>query len=90
MSRKDEDEAFEHEMSAHPWGYGQQRNQDFEFAMATIRLRGLWTEANVIMNEIQQLKAAVDAERDRCCKIVYGMAGSDNVAQRTVEAIRGK
>lgn len=30
------------------------------------------------------------AEQDRCCKIVYGMAGSDNVAQRTVDAIRGK
>ena len=33
---------------------------------------------------------AVQAERDRCCRIVYGMAGSDNVAQRTVEAIRGE
>lgn len=32
----------------------------------------------------------VKAERDRCCRIVYGMAGSDNVAQRTVEAIRGE
>lgn len=33
---------------------------------------------------------AVAQEQDRCCKIVYGMAGSDNVAQRTVDAIRGK
>ena len=33
---------------------------------------------------------AVQAERDRCCSIVYGMAESDNVAQRTVEAIRGE
>ena len=32
----------------------------------------------------------VKAERDRCCSIVYGMAESDNVAQRTVEAIRGE
>ena len=30
------------------------------------------------------------AERDRCCKIIYGMAGSDNVAQRTVDAIRSQ
>lgn len=29
-------------------------------------------------------------EQDRCCRIIYGMAGSDNVAQRTVDAIRGK
>ena len=34
------------------------------------------------------LDAAVKAERERCCVIVYGMAGSDNVAQRTVEKIR--
>lgn len=33
---------------------------------------------------------AVAAERERCCKIVYGMAGSDNVAQRTVEKIRAR
>jgi hypothetical protein len=33
--------------------------------------------------------AGAKAEQDRCCKIVYGMAGSDNVAQRTVDAIRG-
>ena len=31
-----------------------------------------------------------EIEQDRCCKIVYGMAGSDNVAQRTVDAIRRK
>ena len=30
------------------------------------------------------------AEQDRCCRIIFGMAGSDNVAQRTVDAIRGK
>ena len=30
------------------------------------------------------------AEQDRCCRIVYGMAGSDNVAQRTVDAIRSQ
>jgi len=34
------------------------------------------------------LDAAVLEERERCCKIIYSMAGSDNVAQRTVDAIR--
>jgi hypothetical protein len=33
--------------------------------------------------------AAVAAERERCCGIVYGQCDSDNVAQRTVDAIRG-
>ena len=28
------------------------------------------------------------AEREACCKIVYGQCESDNVAQRTVDAIR--
>ena len=32
--------------------------------------------------------AGVAAEQDRCCRIIFGMAGSDNVAQRTVEKIR--
>ena len=34
------------------------------------------------------LAAAILEERERCCKIIYSMAGSDNVAQRTVDAIR--
>ena len=34
------------------------------------------------------LDAAILEERERCCKIIYSMAGSDNVAQRTVDAIR--
>ena len=42
--------------------------------------------------EIERLKAerdeAVKAEREACCKIVYGLCESDNVAQRTVDAIR--
>lgn len=31
---------------------------------------------------------AVDAERERCCRIVFGQCDSDNVAQRTVDDIR--
>lgn len=30
---------------------------------------------------------AVEAERERCCRIVFGQCSSDNVAQRTVDAI---
>jgi hypothetical protein len=29
-------------------------------------------------------------EQDRCCAIVFAQCESDNVAQRTVDAIRGK
>lgn len=31
---------------------------------------------------------AVSAEQKRCIGIIYGQCGSDNVAQRTVDAIR--
>jgi len=34
--------------------------------------------------------AAVKVERERCCQIVFGMAGSDNVAQRTVDKIQAR
>ena len=29
-------------------------------------------------------------ERDACCAIVWGLCGSDNVAQQTVDAIRAR
>ena len=29
-----------------------------------------------------------EAEQDRCCGLIFSWAGSDNVAQRTVDAIR--
>lgn len=34
------------------------------------------------------MKAVAAAEREACCAIVYGQCGSDNTAQRTVNAIR--
>jgi hypothetical protein len=39
----------------------------------------------------QQFAALVAAhEREACCKIVHGQCESDNVAQRTVDAIRAR
>lgn len=35
-------------------------------------------------------KLVAAAERQRCCGIVYGQCESDNVAQRTVDAIRAE
>jgi hypothetical protein len=40
--------------------------------------------------EIEAIRAAVTAERDECCKLVYGHAVSDNCAERTVRAIRNR
>ena len=42
-------------------------------------------------NELQAFAALVAAhEREACCAIVYGQCESDNVAQRTVDAIRAR
>ena len=39
----------------------------------------------------QHFAALVAAnEREECCKIVHGQCESDNVAQRTVDAIRAR
>jgi len=42
------------------------------------------TFANLVAAKVTQ------QEQDRCCAIVFGQCESDNVAQRTVNAIRGK
>jgi hypothetical protein len=40
--------------------------------------------ANLVAAKVTQ------QEQDRCCAIVFGQCESDNVAQRTVNAIRGE
>ena len=42
-------------------------------------------------DEIETFAKLVAAkEQDRCCSIVFAQCESDNVAQRTVDVIRGK
>ncbi len=48
--------AWANELKAAPWGYGQQRNLTIEQALANIRMRGLWHEAAILANEINQLR----------------------------------
>jgi hypothetical protein len=38
----------------------------------------------------EQIAKKVAEEQDRCCEIIFGQCDSDNVAQRTVNAIRGE
>jgi len=50
---------------------------------------------NSLSQELEKFAALVEAaaradEREACCVIVYGLCESDNVAQRTVDAIRAK
>ena len=48
------------------------------------------TDQRLMDGVIGAVMDAVDAERAACCAIVYGQCGSDNVAQRTVDAIRAR
>jgi len=51
--------------------------------VTTANRDGIYMEA---LERFAELAAA--GEREACCAIVYGQCGSDNVAQRTVDAIR--
>jgi len=52
-------------------------------------LDGIYSEALVAFANLVAAKAT-QQEQDRCCAIVFGQCESDNVAQRTVNSIRGK
>lgn len=51
--------AWKEEMNRAPWGYGQEQNKRVQDALATMRLRSMWTEAAVLEQEITTLKAQV-------------------------------
>lgn len=52
-------------------------------------LDGIYSESLVAFANLVAAKAT-QQEQDRCCAIVFGQCESDNVAQRTVNSIRGK
>ena len=54
-------------------------------------LKFLLNENWMMHDELESFAKLVAAkEQDRCCAIVFAQCESDNVAQRTVDAIRGK
>ena len=50
--------------------------------------QNLWYIYQEQLETFAKLVAA--KEQSRCCSIIYGMCGSDNVAERTVKAIRAR
>jgi hypothetical protein len=47
--------------------------------------------AGSYVERLERFAAVVASiEREACCQIVYGYCGSDNVAARTVEAIKAR
>lgn len=52
---------------------------------------GVWVDDGYINDQLERFAELVAAhEREACCAIVYGLCESDNVAQRTVDAIRAR
>lgn len=51
--------------------------------------QGCWDQLDSYAQEAIQkaISLAQEGERKRCCTIIFGMCSSDNVAQRTVDAI---
>ena len=64
--------------------------------MNYLEIIAAWNEQSDYMNkwdslgEDEKLEWAMKLEREACCAIVYGRCDSDNVAQRTVDAIQAR
>lgn len=56
------------------------------------RVMATWgvSHASLESSIAELVACAVKEERERCCQLVFGHASSDNVAQRTVDAIRDR
>jgi hypothetical protein len=52
MVSKDEDEAFEQELKAAPWAYGQRQEPSLTEILARMRAHGLDLEADVVVKMI--------------------------------------
>jgi len=61
--------SWKNELSAAPWGYGQNQNQKVRNALAGIRQAGMWAEAAVLEAEITTLKAEIDHLTERLDEI---------------------
>jgi hypothetical protein len=62
-----------------------------EAGFSDIIKKGVWITDGCWDEELERFaKLVAAAEREACCSIVYGQCESDNVAQRTVDAIRAR
>lgn len=55
--------AWKNEMEKAPWAFGQAQNVKLENALANVRMRGLWSEASIVAQEIKTLKDEVESLR---------------------------
>jgi hypothetical protein len=52
--------------------------------------QGCWDQLDSYAREaiLTAIRLSREAEQKRCCGLIFGHCGSDNVAQRTVDAIK--
>lgn len=52
--------------------------------------QGCWDQLDSYAREaiLTAIRLSREAEQKRCCSLIFGYCGSDNVAQRTVDAIK--
>ena len=55
-----EDEAFELELKAAPWGYGQSQRNQVNSVLTDLRAKGLWTHAETLEREIKTLQMELE------------------------------
>lgn len=57
---------------------------------AGLTAQGCWDELDGYAQAaiLLAIKMTREAEQKRCCGLIFGHCGSDNVAQRTVDAIK--
>ena len=58
--------AWKAELERMPWKFTQ--NQKVHWALAELRIRGMWTESAILANEINTLRAEVEALRNEKAK----------------------
>ena len=78
----------EWEHSKNPKQWKQSRDEYFADLVADTEREKWPEEMKAMERQVEILTDALAKERERCIGIIYGQCGSDNVAQRTVDAIR--
>ena len=58
--------AWKSEIERMPWKFTQ--DQKVHWALAELRIRGMWTEASILANEINILKADLESVRETLSK----------------------
>lgn len=54
--------AWQNEMKAAPWGYGQSQLKKVEEALNNVRKAGLWDEARILSLEIRTLQMELESK----------------------------